>query len=156
MRPWNLLILATLLATPVLAQDVEPREHIMYLHENLHIVPERINVQVGDTLRVNVINAGTSPHDVVFCGDAPNGGSQCNDRWAFSPRLNGGMETNITVPVKDAGTFEFYCSIPGHKQGGMKGEIIVQGEPEKKLVPAPSFLPALVLLALAALVLRRG
>lgn len=154
MRSATLLILALAIPlTPVAAAQTQ--EHIMYLHENLHIAPPRIDAREGDTLSVQVLNVGSSPHDVVFCGDAPNGGSTCDDRWAFTIQLPPGQSANITVPVKEAGTFEYYCSIPGHKQGGMKGELVVQGTGSGKSTPTPALLAVLAGLAVAALALRR-
>lgn len=152
-----LLLLATAallpLATPIAqAQDEAPLEQTIYLHENLHIVPERINAREGDKIAAYVINAGTTPHDILFCGDGVNEASTCKDRWSYV-RLDPGQEANITVPVKKSGTFDYFCSIPGHKQGGMRGELIVQGGGEEKKLPAPGIL-AIMGIALVALVLR--
>ena len=145
----NRIALAALLALvsvpPALAQDA-PLEQTVYLHENLHIVPERINARVGDTIQAHVINAGQTPHDLLFCGDGTNDVSACQDRWSFI-RLNPGQEGNITVEIKEAGTFDYYCSIPGHKQGGMRGELIVQGSTGETKNPIPGMG---LLLALAA------
>ena len=156
MRSTAFLLAATLplLVTPAaLAQDAAPLEQTIYLHENLHIVPERINAVQGDKIAAYVINAGTTPHDILFCGDGVNDASTCKDRWSFV-RLDPGQEANITVPVKKAGTFDYFCSIPGHKQGGMRGELIVQSSGEEKKLPAPGLL-SVVGLALAGIALRR-
>lgn len=142
------------LAAPAIAQG-ETQEHLIFLHENLHIAPERIDARQGDTLKVEVMNVGSTPHDVVFCGDGVNGGSNCNDRWAFTIRLPAGQGANITVPVKEAGTFEYYCSIPGHKQGGMRGELIVQGTADERKVPAPALAGLATVLAVVAFAIRR-
>lgn len=147
------LLLVATFAPSAAAQD-GPVEQTIYLHETLHIVPERINVVQGDTIQARVINAGTTPHDVLFCGDGVNEQSTCKDRWAFV-RLEGGQETNITVPVKKAGTFEYYCSIPGHKQGGMRGELIVQGTADERKVPAPALAGLATVLAVVAFAIRR-
>ena len=157
-RTTTILLLATLVplaAAPAQAQDAAPLEQTIYLHENLHIVPERINAREGDSIAAHVINAGQTPHDILFCGDGVNEASTCKDRWSFV-RLEPGQEANITVPVKKAGTFDYFCSIPGHKQGGMRGELIVQssGDGTKSPIPAPAFL-AVAGLALVALVVRR-
>lgn len=158
MRTPILLLAATmvLVFTPALAQaqDETPLEQTIYLHENLHIVPERINARQGDTISAHVINAGQTPHDILFCGDGVNAASTCKDRWSFV-RLDPGQEANISVPVKKAGTFDYFCSIPGHKQGGMRGELIVQssGEEKKSPIPTPTIL-AVGGLAVVALALR--
>lgn len=153
--PLILALASILLLTPLaLAQDA-PLEQEIYLHENLHIVPERINAREGDTIAAHVINAGTTPHDILFCGDGVNEQSTCRERWSFI-RLDPGQEANITVPVKKAGTFDYYCSIPGHKQGGMRGELIVQASgTEKKGLPLGPLVPLAALALTATLLMRR-
>lgn len=144
-----------ILAPATLAQDAQPLEQTIYLHETLHIVPERINAAEGDQISARVLNAGSTPHDILFCGDGPNEQSTCRDRWSFV-RLEPGQEANITVPVKKAGTFEYFCSIPGHKQGGMRGELMVQGvATDEKGIPLGASLALLALVASASLALRR-
>jgi uncharacterized cupredoxin-like copper-binding protein len=39
--------------------------------------------------------------------------------------LNPGQSENITINA-DAGEYEYYCSVPGHKAAGMVGKLIVQ------------------------------
>ncbi|WP_349408558.1 cupredoxin domain-containing protein [Pseudalkalibacillus sp. SCS-8] len=39
---------------------------------------------------------------------------------------NPGDTVSIKFIPKETGTFEFYCSVPGHKEAGMKGTIIVE------------------------------
>lgn len=155
MRTPTLLVLAAvLLAAPSAnAQDAAPLEQTIYLHENLHIAPERINAVEGDEIAARVINVGATPHDILFCGDGVNEQSTCKDRWSFV-RLDPGQEANITVPVKKSGTFDYFCSIPGHKQGGMRGELIVQGNEKGNALPSAPWL-AIAGLALVAFALRR-
>lgn len=147
-----LALVALLAATSSAAaatQDV-----IFYLHENLHIVPERHNTREGDVIAAHVINAGQSPHDLLFCGDGVKSTSDCTERWAYT-RLEPGQEANITVDIPKAGTFEFYCTIPGHKQGGMVGELIVQSATTQKDDIPLGAISVVGALAGAALFLRR-
>ncbi len=39
---------------------------------------------------------------------------------------NPGQTVSIKFIPKETGEFEFYCSVPGHKEAGMKGTIIVE------------------------------
>lgn len=148
-----LLLGATLPWHAVQAQEGRTIAIQAQLHETsfgLHLVPERMDARVGDTLVVEVVNQGSARHDVVFCGDPPGGSGTCNDKWAASPILDGGQSANVTIKVTKAGTFEYFCDLPGHKQGGMKGELVVQEAPggSKKATPGPA--PILALLAVAA------
>lgn len=151
-----LLAVSALLAPTSGAQQGRTLEMEAYLHDNpLHLVPERFDAKVGDNLRVHVLNQGTSPHDILFCGDERHGGSDCSDRWAFASLPPGG-EANLTVNVKKAGTLEFFCSIPGHKQGGMRADLVVQGgATQTKGIPASGILAGVGSAGLAALLFRR-
>jgi len=42
-----------------------------------------------------------------------------------SDLLNGGDSTTVTVNLP-AGTYTFYCSVPGHKEAGMTGTLVVE------------------------------
>jgi plastocyanin len=41
-----------------------------------------------------------------------------------TPTFAGGTKT-LTVTLA-AGTYKFYCSVPGHRQGGMEGTLVVK------------------------------
>lgn len=71
-----------------------------------------ISAAPGDTIQV--VNAGLSQHD--FTVDELNIAEPLTDQ-----------PVTITIP-EDAkpGTYEFYCSIPGHKEQGMVGTLTVQ------------------------------
>lgn len=145
------VLLLALLSSPALAAP-QTLEMEVYIHDNpLHLVPERFNAHEGDTLKVHVQNLGAGKHTVVFCGDGVEPESTCKDRWAFAV-LQPGQEANLTVPAKRVGTFEFYCDIPGHKQGGMRSELVIQSSGEKtKSVPGLDAAPVMIIAALLAL-----
>lgn len=74
---------------------------------------EEITVKPGDT--IEVVNAGVSQHDFTV------------DEWGISEVLSSEPVT-ITIPDDAApGEYEFYCSVPGHREGGMVGTITVEG-----------------------------
>jgi uncharacterized cupredoxin-like copper-binding protein len=60
-------------------------------------------------------NAGTIQHDLVVTG---------NGLTAGTPRFNGGQSKTLKVTLKP-GTYELFCSVPGHKQAGMDLKITV-------------------------------
>jgi uncharacterized cupredoxin-like copper-binding protein len=61
-------------------------------------------------------NMAQITHDISIKG---NGVSQ------QGPRVSQGGSSKITVNLKP-GTYEFYCSVPGHEAGGMKGTLVVK------------------------------
>ena len=40
--------------------------------------------------------------------------------------VNPGSRSKVTFKHLKAGTYEFYCPVPGHKQAGMKGKLVVK------------------------------
>lgn len=62
-----------------------------------------------------VSNQGKIPHNLTISGP---GGTKA------TPNLDAGKSATLTVELK-AGTYDFYCSIPGHKQLGMDQKVTV-------------------------------
>ncbi|WP_083914649.1 plastocyanin/azurin family copper-binding protein [Alkalispirochaeta alkalica] len=74
-----------------------------------------IRVNRGDRLRVTYRNGG-GRHD--WRVDEFEG--------AATRVLGAGRSETVEFVVDRAGTFEFYCSVPGHRQAGMYGRLIVE------------------------------
>ena len=55
-------------------------------------------------------NKGKQPHDLTIDGPGVS--------KAHTPVINGGKHATLKVKLA-AGTYDFYCSVPGHKQLGM-------------------------------------
>ena len=67
------------------------------------------------TVTLNAMNPQSVPHDISLKGNGVDvKGSEVD---------NGGTST-VTADLKP-GTYEFYCSVPGHEQAGMKGTLTV-------------------------------
>lgn len=86
-----------------------------------------LHVQPGQVVQVNLVNADGAQHD-----------------WA-APELNAmtdivtgkGASSSTVFRVDTDGTFEYYCTLPGHKAAGMVGNIIVgEGSPEAADIPS--------------------
>ena len=61
-------------------------------------------------------NDGQTQHDLVV-----NGPGVDDEK---TPVIDGGETAKLTVELK-SGTYEFYCSVPGHKQAGMDVKVNV-------------------------------
>jgi uncharacterized cupredoxin-like copper-binding protein len=61
-------------------------------------------------------NDGQIQHDLVVKGPGVNDEK--------TPVIDGGKTAKLTVDLK-SGTYELYCSVPGHKQAGMDTKITV-------------------------------
>ena len=62
------------------------------------------------TYTFNLTNKGHVGHDLVF-----NGPGVDNEK---TPVIDPGKTAKLTVDLK-TGTYDVYCSVPGHKQAGM-------------------------------------
>ena len=61
-------------------------------------------------------NDGHQPHDLTI--------DRAGVRKAKTPVINGGQHATLKVKLT-AGSYEFYCSVPGHKQLGMDVQVKV-------------------------------
>ena len=152
-----LMAAAALVLIP--AAGAAQQQHTVFLHEysgGFHIVPEQIHAKVGDIVALTIENDGTSVHNFLVCGDGTSPLEKCDDRWGFTGMIEPNATARVTVTAKKAGTFDYYCYIPGHKGGGMKGQLVVQeASAAKNEVPAPAIGALAGLLVVAALIGRR-
>jgi plastocyanin len=82
--------------------------------KGLKFTPNEIRVKVGDTVKITYVNTlGT--HDW--------GIDELNVRTQL---ISAGEEETVEFVVDQAGTFEFYCSVPGHRGAGMFGTLVVE------------------------------
>lgn len=81
----------------------------------------------GQAVQLTIINGEGAEHDIVF-----------PDQDTRSPRITGrGASTTIAFRAARAGTFEYFCSVPGHRLAGMEGQFVVTSTPS-----APSVVEA--------------
>lgn len=95
------------------ADSAAARDHQVVATDNAYDVNE-ITVKPGDTITLS--NEGFAQHDL-----------NVDDLGIATDLLNNGDTMTITIPA-DAkpGDYEFYCSVPGHKELGMVGTITVE------------------------------
>lgn len=74
-----------------------------------------IILEKGAPVHVTLINEGQTVHDFVVPQLELHG-----------PHANPGESKGFSLTVNDVGAFTYICSIPGHKELGMQGKIIVE------------------------------
>lgn len=72
-----------------------------------------INAKVNQPIEITVTNAGALDHDLVI------------EELGVDILLSPGDTEMVTVTVDHAGAIRYICSIPGHEEAGMVGEIVV-------------------------------
>jgi len=80
---------------------------------NLYFEPDRITTEAGN-VRITLDNVETGAHNLVIEG-VPR----------FILEVGGKGDSDTNVVALEAGDYVFYCSLPGHRSGGMEGEITV-------------------------------
>ena len=81
------------------------------------VVNPALRVNEGDVVQVSLVNNDGIEHDVVF-----------PEFKAGTDRVNRKGASSVTVFRADqGGEFAYFCSLPGHRQAGMEGKILVGG-----------------------------
>lgn len=81
---------------------------------NFYFVPNKITVNKGDQVTFVMVNAG-GVHDLII-----------DELGIKTPVIHTGETASVTFTASRAGSFVYYCDIPGHRTKGMWGNIIVQ------------------------------
>jgi plastocyanin len=87
--------------------------------DTMRFDPATLTVKAGTPVHLTMDDAGAViAHD--FTIDSVGG-----QKVQVKPQPNGRASGDFTAPT--AGTFQFYCSEPGHKEAGMVGTLTVTG-----------------------------
>lgn len=100
----------------------------------MHFVPDRVEVKRGEQIRFVLRNAGELDHEFVLATAEENvkhaDQMMKNHEMAHADpnarRLAPKKSDEIVWRFTKAGTFEFGCLIPGHREAGMIGTIVVK------------------------------
>ena len=76
--------------------------------------PMTLTAKVGQPVTINLQNAGALEHSFVI--------EQLNVKLEH---VQAGQTATVTFTPTVAGTYQFYCNVPGHKDAGMKGTLTV-------------------------------
>jgi nitrite reductase (NO-forming) len=102
------------------------------------VVNPELIASPGDTVEIILINGDGAEHDIAV--------PELN---AHSEHIVGrNSETTLVFEVNDAGEYDYYCTLPGHRAAGMEGKLVV-GQVESavdapaaaSIVKAPDDLP---------------
>jgi plastocyanin len=76
--------------------------------------PKEFTIPAGTDVVVTITNEGALEHDF-----------HVDDLGVASDLLGNGESTTVTING-EAGTYEFYCGVPGHKEAGMVGTLTIE------------------------------
>lgn len=75
--------------------------------------PGVIRLQAGKPVNLEVVNTGRVLHDLTI------------PALGFRAVVQPGQRATVGLPAAPGGEYEFYCSVPGHREAGMAGQLIV-------------------------------
>lgn len=76
-------------------------------------------VQPGAVVRLVILNGDGMPHDLFL----PDFGI----KTSFVNKIGDSAEVILKVGDSQPGTYVYYCTVPGHRQAGQEGRLIVAG-----------------------------
>jgi len=68
------------------------------------------------TITLTSVNDQSVPHNIAI--DEPT--------QQIGEIVQDGATSEITITIEEPGEYEYYCSVPGHREAGMVGKLIVQ------------------------------
>ncbi|WP_233217533.1 copper-containing nitrite reductase [Trinickia dabaoshanensis] len=91
---------------------------LVYEDEHGNVDPD-LKVRLGDTVEISIASKEGAEHDITF-----------PDLKVESKRFSGATgATTLQFVASRAGEFHYFCSVPGHREAGMEGKLIVTGAP---------------------------
>lgn len=119
--------------TPVPAPRTQPGHDtsINVTAREFLFAPETLTVPVGQAVTVRLQNARATVHDFTVDNIPVTGVESHGDRHemdkmaAVHTSANGGREGKVTFTPTQPGRFVFYCTVPGHREAGMQGTLVV-------------------------------
>jgi uncharacterized cupredoxin-like copper-binding protein len=76
--------------------------------------PDELTVSEGEEVEITLDNTDGQLHNFTL------------DEADFSIEAAGGESETGTFTAPDAGEYEFYCSVPGHREAGQVGTLTVE------------------------------
>jgi len=85
---------------------------------DLKFAPTTLQAKVGQPIKVLLENKGVIEHDIAFP-------SMKADKAGLKAVAKAGQTATLEFTPTAKGSYEYICTIPGHKEAGMKGTINV-------------------------------
>ncbi len=97
---------------------------------DIDFVEDTLTVNAGEQVEIALINEGVLEHDIsiddIDVDYSVSGDATMSGDWDLHASLAPGASGSMTITVAEAGSYEYYCSVPGHREAGMVGTLIVQ------------------------------
>ncbi len=128
----TLIIAAGCTREPDSTSSAEAQRMTVSFGDALVFDPPTLTVRAGEPVVLTVKNTGRVDHDFYVRGmpvrdvqNALQGGHGHDESGTVAGHPKAGGQVTIRFTPITAGTFEFWCSVTGHKEAGMRGTITV-------------------------------
>ena len=127
----------TAFGNPGIAKNVT-RVIDLDLRDTMRIVPDRLSLKLGETVRLRIKNSGVLPHELVLGTkaeiiehrDMMRAMPTMQDPEANAVSVSPGGTAEIIWRFGKPGSFLYACLIPGHWEAGMQGIVTVSAAPK--------------------------
>ncbi|MDQ7858793.1 MAG: cupredoxin domain-containing protein [Armatimonadota bacterium] len=75
--------------------------------------PAEVTVRAGEAVNIRLVNRGVTAHDLLV---------PALEVWIVAPP---GRSATSGLRLDQPGTYAFFCSVPGHREAGMVGRLVV-------------------------------
>jgi len=104
------------------------------MDDSMRFTPDKIGAKAGETIQFFVKNAGNIPHKMVIgTMDELKEHAEMMRKMPGMPHagpnmiaLGHGQRGGLIWQFDKAGTFDFACLVPGHREAGMAGKVMVE------------------------------
>jgi uncharacterized cupredoxin-like copper-binding protein len=117
MRIWTALLVASALAAAAVGVGLAGAspQTVKITAKEFAFEPKEVKVRAGQPVRLVLENKGVIEHDIVL------------DRLGVKARpVQPGKTAELTFTPKAKGRYPIVCSVPGHKEAGMTGTLVVE------------------------------
>jgi plastocyanin len=99
------------------AGQVDPGARVIEVQaKEFKFEPAALRVDAGEQFTVKLTNTGVLEHDFTVEGHEDLGAAHAQP----------GKDASNTFKFDEPGDYTSYCSIPGHRQAGMEGKVIIE------------------------------
>jgi uncharacterized cupredoxin-like copper-binding protein len=117
--------------------SAEPAKELIVTMNDFSFTPAQITVEAGQPVEISFVNEGTQEHDFVIAQiDVSNvvaEGSGMGEHhmsgehveYDLHISINAGETGVLKFTADEPGTYKILCSVEGHEEAGMTGELIV-------------------------------
>lgn len=98
---------------PVVVTSTDGADITVHMGRGFIFNPDQIQIRAGQPVTLWLINVDSIPHTFTI------------DELYIDVELGRGDDYDLVLTVEEPGSFEFYCTIPGHRPAGQVGTLLI-------------------------------